>query len=67
VTRNLKRVPHFHRDHPEYTQGQTRWWIFNAPTNGMVQHGVVVRIGRTVWIDEDAFFRWIDAQQEAAA
>ena len=33
------------------------------PGNGMLEFGVIVRIGRKVLIDEDAYFRWIDAQQ----
>ena len=32
--------------------------------NGMLKFGAIVRIGRTVLIDEDAYFRWLDAQQE---
>ena len=33
------------------------------PGNGMLEYGVIVRIGRRVLIDEDAYFRWLDAQQ----
>ena len=31
--------------------------------NGMLDFGVIVRIGRKVLIDESAYFRWLDAQQ----
>ncbi len=31
--------------------------------NGMLDFGVIVRIGRKVLLDEDAYFRWLDAQQ----
>jgi hypothetical protein len=62
VARNLKRVPQFLRERPEFTPGQVRWWIFHASGNGMADHGVVVRIGRAVWIDVDAFDRWVEAQ-----
>lgn len=31
--------------------------------NGMLDFGVIVRSGRRVLIDEDAYFRWLDAQQ----
>jgi hypothetical protein len=34
------------------------------PGNGMLDFGVIVRIGRKVLIDEDAYFRWIAAQQK---
>ena len=33
------------------------------PGNGMLDYGVIVRSGRRVLIDEDAYFRWLDAQQ----
>jgi len=33
------------------------------PGNGMLDFGVIVRIGRKVLIDEDAYFRWVAAQQ----
>lgn len=33
--------------------------------NGMLEFGVIVRIGRKVLIDEDAYFRWLNAQQES--
>jgi hypothetical protein len=31
--------------------------------NGMHEFGVVVRLNRRVLIDEDAYFRWLDARQ----
>jgi hypothetical protein len=62
VSRNLKRVNQFLADHPEFTAGQLRWWIFRASDNGMDGHGVIVRIGRAVWINEDAFDRWVAIQ-----
>lgn len=66
ATRNLKRVPQFLQERPEFTPGQVRWWIFHAASNGMQQHAVIVRIGRAIWLDLDAFDRWIEAQQVAA-
>lgn len=67
MARNLKRVPQFLRERPEFTPGQIRWWIFHAASNGMQQHDVIVRIGRAVWIDCDAFDRWVQSQQVRAA
>lgn len=64
MTRNLKTVPAFAGDSP-FTEAQVRWWIFNERHNGMADHGVVVRIGRRVYVDTPAFDRWVDAQQEA--
>lgn len=37
------------------------------PGNGMLDFGVIIRIGRRVLIDEDAYFRWLDAQQNGAS
>ena len=62
MTRNLKTVPKFAEGSP-FTEAQVRWWIFNEKNNGMNDAGVIVRIGRRVYIDPAAFDRWIDAQQ----
>lgn len=63
--RKLKTVADF-ADGGPFTENQIRWWIFQAANNGMDKHCVCVRIGRRVYIDEDAFNRWVDAQQVAA-
>lgn len=47
--------------HPWPSVGALRFHVYNAPSNGMAEHGVVKRIGKRVLIDEAAFFRWIDA------
>ena len=44
-----------------------RWLIFNARQNGRSEHRAIVRIGRRVYVDRDAFDRWVDAQQQVAA
>lgn len=33
--------------------------------NGMLEFGVIVRIGRKIVIDEDAYFSWLDALQKS--
>lgn len=66
MARNLKSVPAFIAE-TGFTPGQVRWWIFNAKQNGLSKLGVIIRIGRRVYIDTDAFDRWIDAQREVAA
>ncbi|WP_108473180.1 DNA-binding protein [Rhodanobacter thiooxydans] len=63
MNRNLKSVTQFAAESP-FTEAQVRWWIFNAATNGL--QSAVVRIGRRVYIDVDAFSAWVDAQQVAA-
>ena len=66
MARNLKTVAAFLTERPTFTPGQVRWWIFNERNNGMREQCVVVRLGRRVYIDADAFDRWVDAQQVAA-
>ena len=61
--RNLQTVAQFANGTP-FTEGQIRWWIFQADNNGMADADVVVRIGRRVYIDTDAFEQWIARQNE---
>lgn len=61
MKRNLKTVTQFAEDSP-WSEPQLRWLIFNAETNGMKAAGAVVRIGRRVYLDVDAFDAWIVAQ-----
>lgn len=65
MKRNLKSVAAVAQAGP-LNENQLRWLIFNAQSNGLNDHGVIVRIGRRVFIDLDAFDRWIDSQQVAA-
>jgi hypothetical protein len=66
VTRNLKSVTDFAEATP-FTESQLRWWIFRAAENGLNKAGAVIRIGRRVYIDTDAFDRWLTEQQQARA
>lgn len=64
MKRNLRTVPRFvEESNGVFSEGQLRWWIFNADKNGMADDGVVVRLGRRVYIDVDRFDEWVDAQQ----
>ena len=62
--RNLLRVNQFLEKHSAFTNGQIRWLIFNSKTNGLDEAGVIVRLPRRVFIDEDRFFEWLDAQNQ---
>lgn len=62
AARKLKTVAAF-VDGTPFTEAQVRWWIFGAAHNGMDEHGVLVRIGRRIYIDADRFDEWIDALQ----
>lgn len=65
MKRPLKTVTAFAEQGP-FTEAQIRWWIFNEATNGLRSHGAVLRIGRRVYIDTDAFDSWIESQQVVA-
>ena len=65
MKRELKTVTAFAASGP-FTEAQLRWWIFNEKINGLADHGAVVRIGRRVYVDVNAFDKWIDSQQVAA-
>jgi hypothetical protein len=45
-----------------FSEGQLRWWIFMATSNGLDAVNAVVRIGRRVYIDIDRFNDWIEQQ-----
>lgn len=45
-----------------FSEGQLRWWIFMAASNGLEAANAVVRIGRRVYIDIDRFNDWIEQQ-----
>jgi len=75
--RDLLTVAQFAERRPAWSQPALRNLILNAedrlnsrgeriPGNGLTQAGAIVRVGRRVLIDEQAFFRWIAAQQTRA-
>ena len=66
MTSNLRSVPAFVAS-SGFTPGQVRWWIHKANENGLQELGAVVRIGRRVFLDLDAFDRWIDSQRSVTA
>ena len=43
------------------TESSIRFQIFNSATNGMDDFGVIERIGRRILINEDNYFRWLEA------
>ncbi len=48
--------------HPWPPQGGLRYLIFHEKTNGFSQ--CVVRVGKSVLIDEDAFVEWMRSKKE---
>lgn len=73
--RDLFTVEQFAERRPAWSQAALRNLILNAadrlnsrgeriPGSGLSEAGAIVRVGRRVLIDEQAFFRWIAAQQK---
>jgi hypothetical protein len=60
MKRELKTVAAFAADQP-FGEGSVRWWIFQAKENGLEKAGAIVRIGRRVYIDVNAFEAWLVA------
>lgn len=63
-TRRLLPVSDWSKYHTWPPIGGLRHLIFNAKDNGF--ENVVRRVGRRVLIDEQAFFEWVDAQDNTA-
>lgn len=63
MTRNLKTVAQFASEGP-FTEPSLRWMIFQSEQNGLANHKAIVRVGgRRIYIDPEAFERWVDSQQ----
>lgn len=69
-------VEQFADRHPAFPQSAVRNHILNAadrvnsrgqriPGNGLAEAGGIVRLGRRLYIDERAFFKWLSDQQRA--
>lgn len=61
--RRLIPVPQWNQHHSWPPQGGLRHLIFHAETNGFNE--VIRRAGRRVLIDEQAFFVWLDKQNNS--
>jgi hypothetical protein len=49
----------------KFTEGQIRWWIFHAKTNGLIK--AIIKIGGRVFIDVTEFAKWLDSYRLAPA
>ena len=56
----LLTVKQFCHEYPAFTHGGVRWLLFHREENGLER--AVVKVGRRVLIDVDAFFRWLNEQ-----
>lgn len=57
-------VKQFTQRHPAFKEGGMRWLIFNEKSNGL--SAAIVRVGRKVLINEEAFFAWVESNGGAA-
>ena len=48
---------------PAITEGGLRWLIFRADQNGLAE--AIVRVGRRVLIDVEAFNRWLEQGRDS--
>jgi hypothetical protein len=62
----LRTVNQFLVENPAFTHGGVRWDIFNAERNGLAATGAIIRKGRRIYIDVDAYFAWLRKQSRAA-
>lgn len=66
--RTLRKVRQFAEDsNGTFSEATLRYQIFRAGENGLEKAKAIVRIGRSVYIDPQAYERWIDAQNAKAA
>jgi hypothetical protein len=49
----------------EITEGQLRWWVFNADQNGLKP--AIVRVGRRVYLSRSRFSNWLASQPKTSA
>lgn len=60
--RHILTVQQFCQQHPAFSEGGMRWFLFHRKSNGLDK--AVVKCGRRVLIDEDRFFQWLDEQND---
>lgn len=62
LTAQLLTIRQFCAKYPWPPEGGLRWLVFNAQENGFAK--CIVRIGRRVLIDEQAFANWAEDHRE---
>lgn len=60
---DLLTVNQFCDVHKAFNPGGIRWQIFNEKTNGLSKSGAIIRVGRSVYINQEKYFAWIEMQQ----
>ena len=59
---DLVRVSQFCEANPAFKVSAIRWLIHNSHDNGLADAKVIVRIGRSVYIDKIRFAEWLEGQ-----
>lgn len=61
--KELRTVKQLAAEAPFVSEAKLRWWIFHRETNGF--KAAVIKIGGSVYIDRQAFNRWLESQRLA--
>lgn len=64
MSRTLLRVRQLAEQNPGLSEPSIRWLIFRSRENGLADSGAILRTGRSILIDRDRFFSWLDASQQ---
>lgn len=59
----LLTIRQFAEKHKAFPDASLRWHVFRAASNGLDRMGAIKRIGRRVYVVEERFFEWVEAQQ----
>jgi len=54
----LRTIRDFTDTYSEFTFNQIRYLVYNAKTNGMENSGVLVHIGKRIFINVEKFYAW---------
>ena len=65
LSTRLRTVAQIADSRPTFSESGLRWHLFNSRTNGL--EPAIVRIGRRVLIDEEAFDRRLEGQRNPVA
>lgn len=61
ISERLRTLRQLAERNPAFTEGALRWHVFNSKRNGL--DSAIVRVGRRVLIDEQAFSHWLEQQR----
>jgi len=65
VPRDLHTLAQFSGKFPAWSVPSLRFHVFHAKQNGMEEQGVILRVGRRLYVSESRFFSWVAAQQHS--